>query len=333
MKLLSKTIGSLVVVVGLLGAASSYAQQQKADITEKGYVGYVVMNGSDSIAVLDIAAGDVASTIPVKGNPHGGAITPDGKFIYTASMGANEMSVVDARTQKLVATIDVGNISHHTVIAPDGRYVYVAADQVVVIDSTTNTVVARIPTDEPPFYLLFSPEGRRLYVLNMGSTITVIDPNTNRAIDTLRRGADSIMGHLAFLPGGDELYVTNDVEDTVSVIDLSLKKTIATIKVGSEPHGIATTRDGKYVYVANRGGSTFSVIDASRKAIIAVKEVGRQPEHFTLTPDGKYMMLAVSTGSDRILMIDPSSFTTIEEISVWPAPHTVFFAQSSPSEL
>jgi len=324
-------ITGLLVVAGMLATATSYARagdtgRSVNPVTNRGAVAYVMMDGSNTIAIVDIAAGEVAGKIPVAGNPHGGAITPDGKFIYTASMGANEIDVVDTGTRSVVASIDVGGISHHAAVAPGGGYVYVAAKQVVVVDTATRSIVARIPTDEPPFDLKFAPDGRRLYVLNVGSTITVIDPATNRAVETLRRGANSVMGHLAFLPGGDELYVTNDSEDSVSVLDLSSGKTVATIGVGKAPHGISTTRDGKYAYIANRGGRTFSVIDVSRKAVVATREIGRRPEHFAPTPDGKHMVLSVNTGSNRILLIDPSSFTTTAEVGVWAAPHTVLFS-------
>lgn len=334
MKILKIKVGFLVVAIGLLLATLSYGQDHEMHHPKKALggkegVGYVVMNDSNTIAVIDIAANKVVGVIPIKGNPHGGVITPDGKYIYTASMGSSKNFVVDIQARRVVNSIDVGGISHHSTITPDGRYVYVAAEQLVVIDTITDKVIARIDTEEPPFYPEWTPDGRLLYVLNMGSTITVIDPSTNKVIDTIKMGGNSVMGHLAFNPSGSELYATNDEDNIVSVIDTSLRKNVATVKVGEGPHGVATTRDGKYVYVANKGGTTFSVIEASSKRVIATHEVGEQPEHFSLTPDGKYIFLSINTGSDKLLVIDPPTFRVIKEIHVWPEPHAFFFFQPS----
>lgn len=334
MKILKIRVGFLAVVISLLLATLSYGQDHEMHHPKKALggkegVGYVVMNDSNTIAIIDIAAKKVVGAIPVRGNPHGGVITPDGKYIYTASMGSRKIFVVDTQARRVVNSIDVGGISHHSAMTPDGRYVYVAAEQLVVIDTITDKVIARIATEERPFYPAFTPDGRLLYVLNMGSIITIIDPSTNKAIDTIKMGANSVMGHLAFHRSGRELYVTNDVDNMVSVIDTSLKKTVATVKVGEGAHGVATTRDGEYVYVANRGGTTFSVIEASSKRVTGIYEVGERPEHFTLTPDGKYIFLSINTGSDKILVIDPPTFRIIKEIPVWPEAHAFFFFQPS----
>jgi YVTN family beta-propeller protein len=287
---------------------------------------YAFMNGSNSIAVIDLARKAVLDRFSVAGNPHGGTITPDGRFIYTASMGSEKIHVVDARSGTTLESIELGSISHHSAVSPDGRYVYVAADRVVVIDTASNEVIERIATEEPPFYLEFTPDGRLLYALGIGSSIAVIDPSENKVVDTVRMPARSVMGHSAFRPDGKELYVTNDADDMVSVIDVASNKAVASIPVGTGPHGIATSADGRYAFVANRGGTTLSIIDTESRAVVATREVGRRPEHVSGAPSGNVLLLSVNTGSNRILMIDPASFETLAEIDVWPAPHTIVFS-------
>jgi YVTN family beta-propeller protein len=337
MKVFGAKSGFVTIVIGLTLPTWSYAQDRDVQSTEAALggnqdIGYVVMNGSNTIGIIDIGAKEIVGKIPVLGNPHGGAITPDGKYIYTSSMGANEIFVVDTRARKVVDSIDVGSISHHSAIGPNGRYLYVAAKDVVVIDTETNEVIARIATKEPPFYPEFAPNGRFVYVLNMGSTVTVIDPSKNTVIDTIKMDARSMMGHLAFDYDGRELYVTNDVDNMVSVIDSSLNKVVAVIEVGKGPHGVATTLDHEFVYVANRGETTLSIIQTSSKKVVATYEVGNRPEHLTLTPDGRYIFLSINTGSDRILVIDPRTSEVVKRIPGWPAAHAFLFYQPSSME-
>jgi YVTN family beta-propeller protein len=326
--------GALVTVFGVVVVAAPYAQERRPRPDESGKAAdgplvYAVMDGSNSVAVIDLASGTVVDRYSVEGDPHGGAITPDGRFIYTASMDSKSVDVLDTRNGATVGTIDVGSISHHVAVSPDGRFVYVAADQVVVIDTSHNEIVARIASKDPPFDLAFTPDGRLLYVLGMGSSVAVIDPSRNEVIDTIRMIGQSVMGHLAFRPDGKELYVTNDADDMVSIIDAQRNKPVVSIRVGEGPHGVASTAGGRYVLVANRGGTTVSVIDTRIREVVATREVGERPEHVTGTPDGQIMLVSINTGSNRILMIDPASFETLAEIDVWSEPHTLFVSETA----
>jgi YVTN family beta-propeller protein len=330
-------IGLLAAALGGFAVTGTYAQERGRGPDEPGVQSdgpfvYAFMNGSNSIAVIDLASGTVVDRFFVEGNPHGGTITPDGRFIYAASMGSERINVVDARSGTTVETIEMGGISHHATVSPDGRYVYVAADRVVVIDTASNDVVTRIATEEPPFDLSFAPDGSLLYALGIGSSVAVIDPSRNEVVDTIRMRWRSVMGHLAFRPDGKELYVTNDADDMVSVIDAEKNRPVAGIPVGEGPHGIAATADGRFVVVANRGGKTLSVIDTESRRIVMTREVGERPEHVTATPDGEVLLVSVNTGSNRILMLDPASFETLAEIDVWTEPHTLLVSQAAHAE-
>jgi YVTN family beta-propeller protein len=75
---------------------------------------------------------------------------------------------------------------------------------------------------------------------------------------------------LAANPG--TLLVLNKSDNTVSLIDLATKKSVATIPTGTAPHEVAVSPDGKIAVVCNYGsqlapGSTLTVIDiAARKS-------------------------------------------------------------------
>ncbi|ODN66459.1 YncE family protein [Methylophaga muralis] len=62
-------------------------------------------------------------------------------------------------------------------------------------------------------------------------------------------------------PDGKFLYVTNQDENTVSVIDIAAAETINTIEVDDSPEGIDITANGKHLYVSNWGSGSVSIID------------------------------------------------------------------------
>jgi len=62
-------------------------------------------------------------------------------------------------------------------------------------------------------------------------------------------------------------YVTNQLDNTVSVINTASNKVTDTINVGIGPVGIAITPNGQFAYVTNsRDGSVF-VIETSSNTI------------------------------------------------------------------
>ena len=63
-------------------------------------------------------------------------------------------------------------------------------------------------------------------------------------------------------------YVTNAVDNTVSVINTATNTVIGLISVGNYPLGIAITPDGARAYVTNAGDNTVSVINTATNTVI-----------------------------------------------------------------
>lgn len=292
---------------------------------------FVMMGPSNTISSFDMKDGRIVDSIAVEGNPHGGALTPDGRYIYTSSMGSKSISVVDTQNQKVIKTIDVGAISHHAAVRPDGRYVYVAAGPLVIIDTNTNRIVKRIKTKEPTFYPVLSPDGQRLYVLSMGSTISVIDTKTNKRVDTFSVGTKAMMGHLAVAPDGETLYVTSDMVGLLSVIDAKSGQRRAAVPIGKRPHGVAVSEDGSRVFVGTRDRKAISVVDPKQAKVVATLKLSGYPEHLSMSGDGSYLFVGLKKESGNksgmqdaaIVAIDPASLNIVKEISVWPEAHAI----------
>ena len=72
-------------------------------------------------------------------------------------------------------------------------------------------------------------------------------------------------------------YVTNGKSNTVSVIDLRTFEPAKTIRVGSEPTGIAANSTRNEIYVVNTASANVSVINAEQNAIVATIGVHGRP--------------------------------------------------------
>src|SRR5580704_17028690 len=61
----------------------------------------------------------------------------------------------------------------------------------------------------------------------------------------------------------NRIYVSNQFDDTVSVIDGATNTVTATIKVGRYPNGIAVNPKTNTIYVANLNGGSLSIINGT----------------------------------------------------------------------
>ncbi|MEU9048496.1 YncE family protein, partial [Kitasatospora sp. NPDC048343] len=74
---------------------------------------------------------------------------------------------------------------------------------------------------------------------------------------------------VAITPDGLHAYVTNEGDNTVSVIDTATNTVTATVVVGTGPFDVAVTPDGLHAYVTNEGDNTVSVIDTATNTVTA----------------------------------------------------------------
>ncbi len=121
------------------------------------------------------------------------------------------------------------------------------------------------------------------------------------------RAAAAVTAAAALSLAGN-VYVANDNDDTVSVIDAATNAVTATIGVGAHPDAVAVDPGTHTAYVANYsdntgGDGTVSVISAARIPTALTASIGLSPRHaLTLT--------ATLTAGGGPLNGQPISFTT-----------------------
>ena len=123
------------------------------------------------------------------------------------------------------------------------------------------------------------------------------------------------------IAAGPKAYVGNFKDNTVSVIDVELKRVTATIAVPPGPHGIGITPDNRWVYVASDATSTVSVIDTTTDTLVENIEVGKNPHGVAVTPDGKFVLVGVYD-ADSVAFIDTSTRKVIGSVTVGK-PHNI----------
>lgn len=83
--------------------------------------GYVAINDSNTVSVIDTVKNAAVASIKVGKAPQGIAVTPDGSHAYVANGGDGTVSVIDTTTNSIVATIPEGGGPRSIAIRPDGK--------------------------------------------------------------------------------------------------------------------------------------------------------------------------------------------------------------------
>src|SRR5438034_2157823 len=123
------------------------------------------------------------------------------------------------------------------------------------------------------------------------------------------------------------IYVTNQLDNTVSVIDGATHKVVATVRVGVAPAQMAVSPDRRSVYIANTGSNTVSVLDTATNTIartIALPR-GSRPAGVAVDPRGRYLYTA-DGGSNRVSVLDTRSKRVVASVRVGTQPLSVAVA-------
>lgn len=98
-------------------------------------------------------------------------------------------------------------------------------------------------------------------------------------------------------------YVSNGVNNTVTVLDLVYLRQDRVLQVGHDPTGLAANPLRDEVYAVNTGSNSVSVIDADTNRVAATIGVQRTPYFISVAPDGKRAYVA-NSGSNTVSVLD-----------------------------
>jgi YVTN family beta-propeller protein len=126
------------------------------------------------------------------------------------------------------------------------------------------------------------------------------------------------------------LYVANEADNTVSVIDTASDTVTANLAVGSLPQAVAITPDGSTAYVTDQGSGTVSVIDTAEnrvgEPITVASHTDSLPDGIALSPEGSKLYVTygfrpgTSIGPGEVAVIDTKTREVGTPIEVGEEP-------------
>jgi DNA-binding beta-propeller fold protein YncE len=222
----------------------------------------------------------VALALNVMPLDSGAAGTHPAGLLLVANKGDHALGLVNPAEAQQAAAVPEGGITGHEVIAsPDGKTAYVPI--------YGNAGVGKPGTD--------------------GQKLAVIDLESRRVTGDIDFG-HGVRPHCPmFGPKDGLLYVTTELEKSVSIIDPRTLKIIGSIPTDQpESHMLALSHDGRRGYTANVGPGTVSVLDMEARKTIKVIPISRETQRISITPDDKLVFTADQT-KPQLAVIDTAS--------------------------
>jgi YVTN family beta-propeller protein len=149
------------------------------------------------------------------------------------------------------------------VVTRDNRTLY-------VIDAKTQKIEKQFGLDGEAYMSVLSTDAKELYISCWGCDhVLVFDLNMQSWKTPIKVGDNP--NEMLVSPNGQQLYVCNANDNTVSVINLKTKKVIETLDValypnspsGSTTNGLAMDPVKKSLYIANADNNCLAVFDVS----------------------------------------------------------------------
>lgn len=122
-----------------------------------------------------------------------------------------------------------------------------------------------------------------------GDNVHVIDPVTNKVVGVIT-GIEVNHG-AAVAPDGSRIYISDEAESTLDVVDGKTLKVTNRIPLSGHPNNIAISRDGRRVYVGIiQAPGGVDVIDTGSLKNVKTLQTKGSIHNPYVTPDGKYIV-------------------------------------------
>jgi YVTN family beta-propeller protein len=217
-----------------------------------------------------------------------------GPKLLVANQGDRDLSIIDVAADKQIATVPEEGITGHEVAAtPDGKTAFVPI--------YGSSGVGKPGTD--------------------GQVIDVIDLRTQKLVNKIDFGHGVRPHDPIYDRNSGMLYVTTELDKTISIINPKTLKIVGTVPTGQEQsHMLVLSRDGSRGYTANVGPGTVSVLDMKARKTLAIIPISKTTQRIAISRDDKMVFTADQT-KPQLAVID----TATNKVKAWiPLPAVAY---------
>ena len=202
--------------------------------------------------------------------------------LLVAQKGDKSLAIVDPAAGSVLASVAEGGTTGHEVAgSPDGK--------LAVVPIYGNSGVGAPGTD--------------------GQNIVVIDIASQKIVGNIQFD-HGVRPHCpVFGPKDGMLYVTTELDRSITIIDPKTWKVVGSIPTGQQQsHMFTISHDGLRGYTANVGPGTVSVLDMKAHTTLTIIPISHNTQRITISNDDRWVFTADQT-KPQMAVIDTATNT------------------------
>ena len=294
----------------------------------------VLNKAENTLAIIEPQDYKTVAKVPVGEGPHEVIASADGKLAFVANYGTqtvlgSSISVIDLAAKKELRRVDLGPLRRPHGIVEVGGKIYFTCEVNRVIaryDPAADKVDWVMGTGQDATHMLVATaDGKKIYTANIRSnTVTAFDLSAPPLKVTQIAVGNQPEG-IALAPDGQELWVGQNADGKLSIIDTATNKVKETVQVGGVPIRVKFTPDGKRVLVSSAQSGELIVLDAATRKEVKRIAVGETPVGILVTPDGKRAFVATMQ-SGNVTAVNLGDLSVIKKIEPGQGPDGLAWA-------
>ncbi len=212
--------------------------------------------------------------------------------------------------------VPISDLALKLVVSPDKKMLIAVCGGfnntgLTLLDLTGKNVAQFLPLKECWNGLAFSKDGKRifvsggdkgdLHVFNYADGKASVDKSVKPSPDATPVFLASIAVH----PATGKLYICNEANHEIWVVNPDTLALETTIPVGQHPHTCVFGADKRHLYVSNWGSRSVSIVDTDKNRRVRDITVGLRPNDLAVAPDGR--LFVACSGDNTVQVIQTRS--------------------------
>ena len=245
-----------VADVPLPGSATRFDYQSLDDAGGRLYLAHM---GAGQVISIDTRRRHVLGVVEGLPRVTGVLALPERRRLYASATGLHAVAIIDTKTLKIVGRVGPIGFPDGIAYAPTAGKLFVsdeAGGGELVIDAARDRAAGTIPLGGEAGNTVFDPgSGHILVAVQTRNEVAAIDPASERVIGRYRLAGAARPHGLALDAARRLLFVANEENATLLVVDLRTMRVTGRHPVGREPDVLAFDPGWRRLYVAAESGS------------------------------------------------------------------------------
>lgn len=321
-RLLLVSVVIIALTIGfLIGGTFVYHTNNETEL--KQYQAVVFNTISKTATVIDNIQFNILTNvdIDIEEGQYGAHFNENNNKLYLIHDGESELLILNPQSLEIESKVRVGsNLQHAGIFDKTGEIFFLISrdsNSLVMINTTTDRIISKIEVQEQPHHIALLKDS--VAVTNTKSqSISIVDIIKMDVKYNIKIDAEPLM---IVSDKEDKIFVGTIRPSKIFFIDNNEVKN--SIKLESNPHGIALTLDKKNLLVTLPEDDKILVIDMKGKIVKELK-TGSFPHNIDIDPNGKYGYISNSNDAS-VSIIDLTDFEIVATIETGNGSHNVQF--------